>query len=182
MMTIKQKKNRGFTLIIAILTASIILAIGISILQITLKEFILSSTVRDSLMAFYAADAGVECAHYWDYSEASGGSKFLPSSSAQRIQCMGDDVQRIGGGGDELVGGNAYGTAESFQMEWGSPTICTRVYVTKYYNSSGSFTLPDGSTCPEDLVCTIVESKGYNRACTSLSDPRAVERALRSRY
>lgn len=60
MMTIKQKKNRGFTLFIAILTASIILAIGISILQITLKEFVLSSTVRDSLMAFYAADGGME--------------------------------------------------------------------------------------------------------------------------
>lgn len=182
MMTIKQKKNRGFTLFIAILTASIILAIGISILQITLKEFVLSSTVRDSLMAFYAADGGMECALYWDNSEASGGSKFLPSSPAQRIQCMGDDVQRIGGGGDELVGGGSYGTTESFQMQWGTPTMCTRVSVTKYLSTSGSITLPDGSTCLEDLVCTIIESKGYNKACTNLTDPRAVERALRSRY
>jgi hypothetical protein len=182
MMTTNRTQSRGFTLFIAILTASIILAIGISILQITLKEFVLASTVRDSLVAFYAADAGMECALYWDTSEAAAGSKFLPTSAAQRIQCMGDDVQQVGGGADELVGGGAYGSTEAFQMQWGTPTMCARVSVTKYLSTTGSLALPDGSTCPDDIVCTIIESKGYNKGCSSLTDPRAVERALRSRY
>jgi len=182
MTTIKNKHERGFTLFIAVLTASIILAIGISILHITLKEFILSATVRDSLMAFYAADAGMECALYWDNSEAAAGSKFIPTSAAQRIQCMGDDVQQVGGGGDELVGGAAYGSTESFQMQWGTPSVCARVSVTKYHNASNPIALPDGSTCAAGLVCTIAESKGYNRDCSNLTDARAVERALRSRY
>lgn len=182
MTTINLKNERGFTLFIAILTASIILAIGISILHITLKEFILASVARDSQMAFYAADGGMECALYWDNSIAAAGSKFIPSSGAQTISCMGGAVQQVGGGGNELVGGLSYGTTENFQMQWGTPTLCARVSVTKYSNASSPISLPDGSTCAAGLVCTIIESKGYNRACTGLDDPRAVERALRSRY
>lgn len=182
MTTINQRRERGFTLFIAILTASIILAIGISILHITLKEFMLATTARDSQMAFYAADGGMECALYWDNSVAAAGSKFLPSSGAQTISCMGSAVQQIGGGGNELVGGIAYGTTENFQMQWGTPTLCARVGVTKYFHATNPISLPDGSTCAAGLVCTIIESKGYNKACTSLNDARAVERALRSRY
>lgn len=50
----------------AVLTASLLLAIGIAIFNITYKEFILSSGARESANAFYAADTGLECALFWD--------------------------------------------------------------------------------------------------------------------
>ncbi len=174
------QKQKGFTLFVAVITASIVLAIGISILSIMLKELTLSSTVRDSRIAFYAADAGLECAQYWD--QSSNGQKFLPTSPSQTIACMGNTVEQWGGGGVESVGGNAYGTSENFQIEWGSPTICARVTVTKYYSAGGSVAIPGDSSCPQGTVCTVIQSRGYNRSCSNLSDPRAVERALRSRY
>ena len=58
--------EHGFTLLLAALISSIVLALGTSIFGIVQKELILSSIGRDSQHAFYAADSGAECALYWD--------------------------------------------------------------------------------------------------------------------
>lgn len=58
--------RRGFVLPFSVLLAGILLSIGLAIFSITLKELILSSVGRDSQIAFFAADAGAECALYWD--------------------------------------------------------------------------------------------------------------------
>lgn len=63
--------TKGFTLFYAVLTASLLLAIGIAIFNITFKELILSSGARESANAFYAADTGLECALYWDLRHGS---------------------------------------------------------------------------------------------------------------
>lgn len=60
------KKNKGYTLLFAVLVASVVLSIGISILNISKKEFLIATSARDSSMAFYAADSGVECAIHAD--------------------------------------------------------------------------------------------------------------------
>src|SRR5581483_9987816 len=61
------KGNKGFAMLFAVLVASLLLAIGISIFNLTVKELILSSSGRESQFAFYAADTGAECAIYWDF-------------------------------------------------------------------------------------------------------------------
>ena len=64
----KEKKNEaGFTLLIAALVASVVLALGASIFDLAQKEVTLSSIGRDSQFAFYAADTAAECALYWDF-------------------------------------------------------------------------------------------------------------------
>lgn len=64
---------RGFTLFYAVLVSSLLLAIGLAILNITFKEFVLSSGARDSETAFYAADTALECALYWDTTQHAFG-------------------------------------------------------------------------------------------------------------
>src|SRR5581483_5969902 len=54
----------------AVLVASVLLAIGISIFNLTVKELTLSSSGRESQFSFYAADTGAECAIYWDFKGA----------------------------------------------------------------------------------------------------------------
>ena len=66
------KSNKGYTLLFAVLVSSVVLSIGISILTISKKEFLLSASAKDSTSAFYAADTGIECAAYYD----SNSSKF----------------------------------------------------------------------------------------------------------
>lgn len=60
------KATRGFTLFYAVLVSSLLLALGLAIFNITYKELILSAGARESATAFYAADAALECALFWD--------------------------------------------------------------------------------------------------------------------
>lgn len=61
-----QKNDRGFTILLAALVATLVLALGISVFSIAQKQVILSSLGRSSQYAFYAADTAAECALYWD--------------------------------------------------------------------------------------------------------------------
>jgi Tfp pilus assembly protein PilX len=61
------ERERGFTLMLAALVSSIVLALGTSIYEIAQKEVQLSALGRDSQFAFYAADTAAECALYWDF-------------------------------------------------------------------------------------------------------------------
>lgn len=57
----------GFVLLYAVMTASIVLAVGVSIISIALKQLSISTLGRESQYAFYAANTGAECALYWDF-------------------------------------------------------------------------------------------------------------------
>ena len=65
MATITSHK-KGFVLAFSLLLSSIVLALAFGIFNILLKQIVLTSSAKDSQIAFYAADAGAECALYWD--------------------------------------------------------------------------------------------------------------------
>lgn len=162
-----KQREKGVVLFIALVTASIVLAIGMSILHLTLKDFVLSSAVRESEMAFAAADAGMECALYWQQSTegrdlASGGA-FSPGTHP--IKCMGPSTIPVG---------TNLGTTETFQVSWGTPAMCAKVEVTR-------------DTSATDLSCEVgtcitIISRGYNRGCGQLSGTRVIERALQAQF
>jgi len=58
--------KKGFVLAFSLLISSIVLALAFGIFNILLKQIVLTSSSKDSQIAFYAADAGAECALYWD--------------------------------------------------------------------------------------------------------------------
>lgn len=84
-------QNRAFALLIAVIVSTIILTIGISIINTALKEVILASTVRNSLEGFYEADTGAECALYWDNIRGNFDkqSAFQVGSPPSIIECQG---------------------------------------------------------------------------------------------
>lgn len=81
------ERKSGFVLLFSVLVSGIVLAVGLGIISITLKELLLSNTGKDSQYAFYAADSGLECALYWDLKHekspfgASDGSIFGDSGT-----------------------------------------------------------------------------------------------------
>lgn len=87
------KWRAGFVLLYAVLVASIALSVGLSIYSISLKELRISSSSRDSQLAFYAADAGTECALYWDIQERA----FSTTTPTNVITCAGSNMT-VGGG------------------------------------------------------------------------------------
>jgi hypothetical protein len=58
----------GFAMLFTVVIISIILALALGIADVTFKQTILSELARDSQLAFYQADSGVECGLYYDLS------------------------------------------------------------------------------------------------------------------
>lgn len=63
---IKNNKQSGFAMLFSVLVVSLILSIAVSISNITLKQAVLSNLAKDSAIAFYQADAAVECGMHQD--------------------------------------------------------------------------------------------------------------------
>lgn len=157
---VKLKTTRGFTLLFASLVSSLLLAVGLAIFDITLKEVILSSTARDSAYAVYTADTGIECALYWDFKFNGGGSAFATSSLSQPAGSISCNNQTI----TPSVVTTPSSAVSTFTLTMSPEPYCATVTVTK----SGS---------PTD---TVVVSYGHN-TCTP-GDPRRIERGLQVSY
>ena len=147
------KDKRGFTLLLSTLIASLLLILGASMFNITRKEVILSSLGRDSQFAFYAADAGAECALLWDFRYDIFGAAYEHSTSTCDSQALGT-FQFPG-----------YGVEQEFEYQPNGR--CVRVSVTKV----------------DDSPSTIILARGYNTSCAAIAtNPRALERSIELTY
>jgi hypothetical protein len=159
-----QQGHKGFVILFVVLIASIILLIGAGVFTISIKQNILSSTARESQLAFSAADSGVECALYYDK------SSFFSSSSIGTINCADTTI---------TVTPSAPGVFE-FNLPLapiiGSATNlpCAHVYIDKFF-------IGDNAT-----EYTYILSRGYNvcdqNAEPILTDSLLLERVLDVKY
>lgn len=161
------KNNRGYTLLFAVLVSSIVLSVGISILTISKKEFLLASSARESLSAFYAADSGLECVMYWD--NTPGGE--MATSSNASVTC-GNTTATVSYNNSNPT------SVANFDFNFGSNNnACVIVTVEKKYEDVPGLGY---------LLKTKIESRGYNLgwdgASCSQASPKRVERALRLNY
>ncbi len=174
--------NFGFTLLLASLIASLLLAIGLSMFTIAQKQIILSGLGRDSQYAFYAADSGAECALYWDFKNA-----FDVDQVTRNATCAG---QKIGeyrppesrSPDDLIIGGKPYQAGISVTEFWFNQMLpvedggvtrknCVNVTVTKRETARPR---------------TEINSRGYSTPCDKDGNPivnsRTLERAVRMMY
>ena len=156
--------NRGFTLLLAALVSSIILAIGISIAELAKKSVTLSSVGRDSQFAFAAADTGSECALYWDVRYSLFQIGAAPSVGVP-LKCATNDITVTVQTGVR----SAYPYTLFFQIEPNG--YCSRVYVTKAIDA-----ITHG-------VKTTVDSDGYSTPCASIGTSlRTLQRSVELVY
>jgi hypothetical protein len=151
----KSKKNRGFVILFAVTISAILLSIALGVANISLQEIKFGTSAKDTNEAFFAADAGVECAFSND--KASGSVFVSPGSPS--IACNGVSIA----------------TVENPESLWtfvvptlgGESQGCARVTV-------------DKTASP---VTTVI-SKGYNvgDASCSSSNPDRIEREIRTTY
>lgn len=88
-------KKSGFAMLFAVLVSSILVAIGISMFNISIKELIVATSARDSEISYYAADSAKECVIYWDIVkgafptclDAQCQNTSTSTASAPSIQC-----------------------------------------------------------------------------------------------
>jgi hypothetical protein len=179
------KITRGFTIFFATLIGSLSLALGIAVFELTLRELDLAQTATASLYAIYAADAGAECALYWDYKCTisddpfcgfSGGSAFATSSPASAagasantgINCNSMDIT---------------GTAASYDNTVRSANAATTTFTLRF-DQAGQQSKP---YCAQVIVAkvgdpsqTTITSRGFNTCTTGA--PLQLERSLKLVY
>ncbi len=162
------QKNKGFTMLVAIVTTSLLLIVSYMVVNLAFKQLTISSFNKESQYAFYAAESGIECAVFWDLKD-SASSKFS-TSTASSITCNGESPisggsQSIPGGGTSLIGGGGNGSPTSlFYLTFTKG--CAVVRVTKAYVGA--------------VLQTTIDSRGYNTCNTSVI--RRVERGVTLKY
>ena len=98
------KKDSGYTLLFAVLIASLVLGVATFILGVAHKQYVLSSTARNSSYAFYAADSGIECMSK-DY-----GTPDLYGTSTFSFNCAGQSPSFNFGGTQTPVWDSSHST------------------------------------------------------------------------
>jgi hypothetical protein len=159
----REQKNAGFTLILAALVASIVLALGTAIFRLAQKEVALSSLGRDSQFAFYAADTGAECALFWDIRY-----RFFSTTSPDGVepQC---DAQPLCDKPSECVRSSEYPQTMAFDFEPNG--YCASVSVYKE--------VVPGT----NAVKTVVRADGFSTTCDNVpTSARALQRSVELHY
>ncbi len=171
----RQQQKRGFVILFAVLMSGVIALMTYSIFSVTQKSLILSSLATESQLAFYAADAGVECALYLDQKIRA----FDTPPIMLEYGCNGLDLS------DEIVGPfvSPGSTVYTFNLPTSYATVsdrgqCALVAVRKVTETTPQYTL--------------IESRGYNSCFYDdgdvgntkpfWADPSLVERRLEVRY
>ncbi len=179
MKNIHIQKNKGFTLLFAMLVATLVVAIGATIISIALRQTILSGTSRESQYAFYAANTAMECARYWDTNVVDGSKKVFPIltedisvTTTDTAECSKYNILQnweetdLDGTKKWTFDLQISNQENSFAGKGFNHTYCAEVIVTKSDNGS--------------VTTTTIESKGYNTCDTTNS--RRVERGLIEQY
>ncbi len=189
----KKSKNLGFVLLFTLLISSILLATGLGVSRLMVRQIGLASLNRDSQVAFFAADSGMECAQHWD-----GFKKFdilsPPSPSESRtIYCNGIVIEhdKAPNPGEGIIGVTANdcdlakGPPEKNIISGGTKS-CFTFSLANGKDSSGRNRLScafvvvektvDSSVPLNPVTTTKITSNGYNRCDLSL--PNVLQRTL----
>ncbi len=149
------KKNKGFTLLIAIVVTSMMLIVSFVVANVALKQLVLADAGVESQYAFYNADSGADCAVYWDLKNGNGTSPFATSTggtiscgSTGSISSGSQTVSTVPTQSSVIGGGGVSNPTSIFQLNYAKG--CAIVRVTKQN---------DGYTT--------VDSRGYNNCDTS---------------
>ncbi len=188
------KKQEGIALLVTLLLMGVLLAIGASLINITLKQYQFSGMALASETAFQVANAGMECILYHDNPKLPDASPFdvqgdgttVPEEGS--ISCMNgvvsSDIEPSNNG--TVVSGEE----QLFRFEWGSsPTVCSEISIYKFHSDSATVPVTvDGvsyrsTDCPIGGVCTVVKARGYNASCSDIiSGIKVVEREYTQVY
>lgn len=170
------QKSRGYTLLFAVITAALALGVAAFILGVAQKQYLLSSTARNSTYSIYAADSGIECGAYAKHNGS------LSTSSPAELDCAGASTDQNW----TAITDDSIGVPVPLVASPASPVYAALNM--KIYFVDGSCAIVsvyDGNEQDGATHHLIIDSRGYNignAASCPGTNPQTVERALELRY
>jgi hypothetical protein len=156
-----KKTQSGFAMLFTVLVVSIVLSLAVGISSITFKQSLLSSIAKDSQVAFFTADSGLECGLLWDLIPKTGGGFHFPrgtTPSTVTLTSFSCSTMQFSFSASE-----SYTNYIVFRENVSNQNNPCRTIV---FNKTG-------------VTENKVQARGYN-ICKS--SPRQVERALEAKY
>ncbi len=190
----RNHSETGFALLMTLIVVGVVISVGLSILDLSVKQVRLATNARDSEISFHAANAGMECAQFWRRNRAAA----MEVGDPVTLACFGSGTFPNAVTDPTVV--NVTGDGEAFQYEfmftWGTPSRCSAInlVVASSTESGAGMTItdmgglvpgyPDGNskTCAAGARCTVASVRGYNRACDTISAFGTVEREVLLQY
>jgi len=169
--TVPPAGKRGFVILVAAIFMSVMLAFGLALASISYKQQVLASSSIESQYAFYAADAGLECALYADQKQDL--FNYVAHSAINppnMVTCDNTPATQ------SSYSYSAMQLVMSQRLSLDSGTRCVDVTVYK----------PNPANVPPAIVSTYIFSQGYDVSCAVVESPqtgaRTVSRGINVRY
>ena len=141
----REKEKKGFAMLFAVLTASLLVTIGVSIFSISLKELMISASIRDSQTANYASESAYECFKYWQLFDKGDLRAFSPvtptlvgTSTVDRLKTESSSATIVCNGRNIIVDLNKDPGVYTYRYDSGTSPFFK-------YSSSTSSTEPEAS-------------------------------------
>jgi Tfp pilus assembly protein PilX len=192
------KKQSGFALLMTILVLSVVVAVTLAIVELSLKQLKLAVDSTDSEIAFHAANAGLECARYTRRLQSDA----LETGGTVTFNCFGNStaVGRVALGvptnPSPLVVSDGRVSRYQHSITWGTAPDerCTAIDMVVMVattsvtigGASAADSLQeeingyetDTKTCDPGERCTIISVSGYSSPCASISNPSVLKREI----
>lgn len=185
----RKDSTQGFALLITLVVVGVVLTVGLSILDLSIKQVRLSSNAKDSEVAFHAANAGMECARFVrqiNSDDMELGDPITPSCFSGTVSNNSDvAVPSIDPNPGAYI---SSGTGEAFiykyDIAWGTPADrCTKVttlVASTSVASASNLVIEDVSeempgyplstkSCEPGARCTVISVRGYNKNCSAVN-------------
>ncbi|MBP6924165.1 MAG: pilus assembly PilX N-terminal domain-containing protein [Candidatus Pacebacteria bacterium] len=184
------KKETGFALLMTLIVVSVVISIGLTVLDLSMKQVRLSTNARESEVAFHAANAGMECARYWRRIASTTmerGGAITPACFSGTLTT--NVVTPVPAAN---LSGNGEAFRYSYALTWDLGNHCTQVtaLVASSTAQGAGLTIsnmptlvsgyPNGNTktCAAGERCTVLSVRGFNRPCTSVTGYGVVQREV----
>ena len=182
----------GFALLITLVVVSVVLAIGLSLLFVTTKQYVLAVTASESEKAFQAANVGLECMRWHRAQPATlvtllrEGGNWPPS-----LNCAGETPDSPPGvQASTLYSQNNqffYNYKYTYTTKLGQ-CIETSMYIADVRTATADFDRSisgeglSSINCTAGTFCTAIFSRGYNRPCDQLDSILTIQREITIEY
>lgn len=189
----KVKNQKGFALLITLVVVSVVLAIGLSLLFVTTKQYLLAVTANESEKAFQAAQIGLECMRYHRAQSATRAKLLREDTSGwpPPLACAGV-TSNIVNSSPILSGAPSGAWMYKYQYSYDINNSCvdTSLYIADYreatsdtaYNISGQGEGLGEIECTAGTLCTAIFARGYNRPCAQLDSILTIQREITVEY
>jgi len=185
------KQKSGFALLISLIVVGVVVSIGLTILDVTVKQMSLSTNSKESESAFHAANAGLECIQHWRLKDADD----FEVGDSVSVTCFGLPDKTLTA--VSLPSGvlTPHGDLHLYETEftWNSSAGDRCSEITMFIiNSSDSekaevqgikdifpgYPYGPRKDCEISGRCTVTAVRGYNKSCSNKNTTGTIQREV----